>query len=243
MHEGILKKIGLTDNESKIYAALLKRKLCLVSQLVADTKLNRTHIYDRLKKLMDKGLVSYVIKSGKKYFNAISPDKLMQMLEDEEIKIQDKKKELQQVLPELKKITEKEEISIEVLEGTEGLKTLLQDILKERKEVYIFGFTGAVSDNIKYSYPHYQNARIKLRIPRKVIADNDMRNKEITNQPLTQVKFLPEKYKSPSAMWTYGYKSVIFLPDKELYMVWIKSKKVSTQYRNYFEIMWKASKK
>ena len=99
MQEDILQKIGLTNNESKIYLALLNRRNCLVSQLVAETKLNRTHIYDRLEKLIDKGLVSYIIMSEKKYFNAVSPNKLLQMIEEEEKEILKRKKEFLSILP------------------------------------------------------------------------------------------------------------------------------------------------
>ena len=83
----VLQRIGLTKNEAKIYMALLKQGPCLVSKIVEETKLNRTHIYERLEKMLEKGLVNYVIKSGKKYFNAVKPDKLIQILEEQKLKI------------------------------------------------------------------------------------------------------------------------------------------------------------
>lgn len=237
MEEELLKKIGLTGNETKIYLALLKQGPCLVSKIVNETKLNRTHIYDRLQKLLNKGLISYVIKSGKKYFNAVSPDKLLQILDEKENEIEERRKEIIKILPELKRIIKKEEVFIEILQGKEGLKTLLQDALDEKKEIFILGFTGSVAKNVEYFYPHYQRKRIKLKIKRKILADSDI-DKGILNQPLTKFKFLSEKYKSPSGTWLYGDKTVIFLPNEELYMIFIKSKSITKQYKNYFELIW-----
>lgn len=234
--EKILQEIGLSENEAKIYLALLKLGQSLVSKIVIETRINRTHIYDRLNKLLEKGIVSYAIKSGKKYFRAISPEKLLEKLEEKE-------KEFRNILPELFMIKKKEvDIDIEVYKSKEGLKTLLNDILKEKKDVFILGFTGSVAKELEFFYPHFQKQRAKLGIKRKIIADYKIKKPLLSKETLTKYKFIPEKYQSPSGMWVYGNKTVIFLPEKELYMILIKSKKVAQLYRNYFNILWKSAK-
>ena len=62
--------IGLSNNEVDIYLSLLESGQSLVGEITKKTKINRTHIYDRLQKLINKGLVSYIIKNNRKYFYA-----------------------------------------------------------------------------------------------------------------------------------------------------------------------------
>ena len=62
--EKTLQEIGLTKNEAKIYIALQKSGSSLVSAIAEETKLNRTHIYDRLNHLIKKGIVFFDIQGG-----------------------------------------------------------------------------------------------------------------------------------------------------------------------------------
>ena len=80
MDISILIKAGLTNRESEAYLALLQLQEALVSEISKKTKENRTHIYDTLNSLIEKGFVSYVIKNGKKYFRAAPPEKLIEYL-------------------------------------------------------------------------------------------------------------------------------------------------------------------
>lgn len=232
----VLQEIGLTKNESEIYLALLKLGTSLVSNVVKETNLNRTYVYDRLDKLIQKGVVSYKIQSGKKYFQAISPNKLLEQLKEKE-------ENFKGILPQLLSMTkEKEKINIEIYKGKEGLKSLLQDILKEKKEIYVLGFTGSVAKNLEFFYPHFQNKRIKLGIKRKMLVDYQLKTSKMLKEKLTKCKILPKEYQNPSGTWIYGNKTVIFIPSEELYMVFLESKKVSQQYRNYFDLLWKTAK-
>ena len=234
--EKTLQEIGLTKNEAKIYIALQKSGSSLVSAIAEETKLNRTHIYDRLNHLIKKGIVSYHIQGGKKYFTSVQPEKLIE-------KAQEKLNNLNSILPQLKNIAKDEEkISIEIYKGKEGLKTLLQDIIKEKKNYSILGFAGAVAKELEYFYPHFQKQREKLEIKRKIIADYNLKNSRLVENNLSQVKFLPKEYQSPSGTWIYGDKTVIFLPENELTMILIKSQKIAKTYNNYFSLLWKSAK-
>src|SRR3989338_6396814 len=120
--EDILQESGLSGNESKIYLALLKLGPSLAGKIADETKLNRTHVYDRLRHLLEKGTVSYTIQSGKKYFTAAHPNKLLETMQEKEAR-------LQEIIPSLSKIEKNDNVEIEVYRGKEGLKTILQDYL------------------------------------------------------------------------------------------------------------------
>ncbi len=232
----VLQDTGLSENEATIYTALLTLGPSLVSQIVKETHINRTHIYDRLYKLIQKGVVSYTIQSGKKYFHAISPDKLL-------AKIKEKEAHFRAILPHLSHLgKQKKHVDIEVYQGKNGLKSVLQDYLAARKDILIFGFTGTVAKKLQFYYSHFQRKRIKLGIKRKILADSTLKDSPLLQEPLTHTRFIPAAYQSPSGMWVYGDTTVLFLPEDELYMVVIKSKKMAQLYTNYFTLLWNIAK-
>ena len=69
MKEKALRKFGLSDREIRVYIVLLELGEALASKIAQKTDTPRTLVYDILEKLLDKGVVSYVIKSNKKYFS------------------------------------------------------------------------------------------------------------------------------------------------------------------------------
>ena len=79
-----LKQLGLNDNEIKVYVTMLKIGLSTASTISEKTGLYRPYVYDTLEKLIDKGLVSYVIKDNKKHFQADHPKKLIENLKEKE---------------------------------------------------------------------------------------------------------------------------------------------------------------
>ena len=60
-----LEKLGLNKNEAKVYYALMQKNQATASELVKLLGMHRSMIYDNLERLVDKGLVSFVIKETK----------------------------------------------------------------------------------------------------------------------------------------------------------------------------------
>lgn len=87
MKEEILRSLGLNNKEVKIYLANLQIGSNLVQKIANFANLNRTSAYDLLKSLEQKGFVSYTIKSGKKYYQAVDPKKIIDLLKEKELMI------------------------------------------------------------------------------------------------------------------------------------------------------------
>ena len=98
MKEEILKSLGLSDKEIKIYLSNLQLGSNLVQEIANFAELNRTSTYDLLKSLEKKGFVSYTIQSGKKFYQATKPNKLLDMLREREELVK-------KILPELNSIS------------------------------------------------------------------------------------------------------------------------------------------
>ena len=111
-----LKKFGLNEKEADVYLTLLKEKKATASKIAKLSKLNRTTAYLELDNLMKKGLINYVIKNSKRYYQPANPEKLLSILEE-------KKEFIKKILPELKSLTsEINPFKTEVYEGKEGIK-------------------------------------------------------------------------------------------------------------------------
>src|SRR3989338_10733692 len=139
-----LERIGLTKNDRKVYLTLVEIGTVTVSNLVKKTGLHRSYVYDILDKLIKQGLISFNIKNNKRYFNAESPNRILQILKSKEQEIKESETEISKILPELAK---RQEIAIEKQEariflGKEGIKSILEDILNTKRNFVGFGAEG-----------------------------------------------------------------------------------------------------
>lgn len=240
-----LEKIGLTKNDRTVYLSLLEMGLATVSELVKKTGLHRSYAYDILDKLIDLGLVSFTIKNNKKYFNIEHPERVVQILKSREQEIKDSEEEINKVLPELVK---RQGISIEKQEarifvGKEGIKSILEDILKIKKDFIGFGAEGQFKNIFKWYFDNWQMRRIKLRLKYKILYNIKLKGRAPSEtQKLVDVRFLPEKYGFPATTVVYGNKVAIIIWDINPIGFVLESKQVVKSFLSYFELLWKTAK-
>ena len=234
-NQEILQQAGLSDGESRVYLVLLKLGSSPVNKIKEETKLHRTTIYDFIEKLLNKGLASFVIKNGTRYYKAAHPDKLLDLIKEKEDNIRD-------ILPDLVKLAQikREEINVEVYKGKEGFKTILNLVLKEKKELLGIGidesmFEAVFPFEIKQYFRKEKLAGIKER---RITFEGA---KFVYKQPNIKYKYLPKEYFNPTPMFTFGdYTCVIIW--EPLTVISIKNENVADSYRKQFELLWKIAK-
>lgn len=248
MDTTILKKIGLTDNEIKIYIALLQSGASTAYELSQKTGIYRVHIYDKLEQLIDKGLATYVYEGSKKFFRPTAPIKLKQYVEDKQKELDLQKNEIENILPKLKSIynTPKEDTSIEVFRGKEGLKYFLKDIIKTKMEVSITGIDDAKYNEtlpifMEQYFRDIKRKKIKERIITLKKKNIFLFDKKLS--PTTEYRFLEEEEFNPTNTFIYGDKIVIVSWGNPITATMIKNKQVAKTYRNHFEHLWKIASK
>ena len=94
MDKKLLRGIGLAESEISVYSALLEMGSSKAGDLVNELSLHRSRIYDALNMLLEKGLVSYVIRNNVKYFEASDPEKLLTRVEEQKKMLDERKKEI-----------------------------------------------------------------------------------------------------------------------------------------------------
>src|SRR3989338_5650005 len=128
MYEEQLKELGLTDNEVRIYLLLLKQGMVNPSEISQKLGLHRGYIFDALERMQEKEIVNSILKDNKKYFQATSPENLIELLKF-------KLESLQKIVPDLMKIAElkKEETKVELHRGKRVYRILLRDMISNLK--------------------------------------------------------------------------------------------------------------
>lgn len=139
MADGVLRDIGLTDREIRVYKSLLRIGETTTGPLIDDSGVPGSKIYQTLQKLEDKGLASHIKKDGAKHYAAKSPDQLLAL---ERRRLND----VEDAVEELHELSERDrpDHSVEYIEGKTAVRNLFRAILREQQGSSFYGYsTGA----------------------------------------------------------------------------------------------------
>jgi sugar-specific transcriptional regulator TrmB len=239
MDTRILEKIGLTKNEISVYLALLELGSSTTGPIAKKSMLHSSRVYESLNKLIEKGLISFVIKSNRKYFSSADPDFILDILEQE-------KKEINEILPQLR-LLKKEKTSEEkstVYEGYKGVKTVYDNIVRalgKGDEILVFGARSQDESFMANTFfKEYTKRRVAKGIKMKIIFNTDAKEtgKFYSNLENTEVRYMPKDMKTPAAVDIYGNNvgTLILKPQPMVFL--ITSKEVADSYKEFFKMLW-----
>lgn len=239
----MLEQFGLTPTEEKVYLALLRLGLSSAADVIKKTQLHRTTVYDVLDRLIEKGLVSFIFQNQIKHYLAAKPSKFLDITLEEK-KLAEKKSELaKKVIAEIESIKEeaKTKSLAQIFIGTQGLKTVMEDIIEVGEDFLGFGGTLRFKDVLPIYTEQWAEKRRKKKIRARLIGSVG------TKAPLWELnecRAVPKEYLSPASTFIYGDKIAIFvLEEQPPTIILIESEKLARSYRNYFELLWKIAKK
>ena len=243
MHTEILRQLGLPKNEARIYEALVGLGTANVSEISSWSKVNRRNVYDSIKSLQNRGLVSPVDGFREKRYQAADPVLLQKLLKKQQ-------EVLGSILPDLKDLY-KTKIPNEqafVSRGTEGLKNIWKYVLSQIGPVLFVGGKGAwhdppIEDERK---KYFEGCREKGIIIRGIF-DYETREHGQDVYPKydpEQVRFFPRDYSTKAAFNVCGDRVMMFAMPKgrsifNVAIFNIVSKSIADSYRVWFEILWK----
>jgi HTH-type transcriptional regulator, sugar sensing transcriptional regulator len=235
-----LKELNLEDNEIRVYLACLYLGSSKVNDIAKKSKLIRTTTYGVLKSLIEKGLVSTIIKNNITHFQSAKPKQLLEILEE-------KKKKINSILPKLEKIREviPNKHKVELFEGKEGLKTIFNEfVAKPNKEVKIIGFYSKWLDFFGSWTDIYYRKKKENKVKSFVLVDESERDytndKRIANSEIRYVKDLNIN----AECFIYGDK-VVFASFEEdnLKGVVIQDKEIFKMQNLLFDKLWNKANK
>lgn len=224
---------GLDENEAKTYAALLKLGPSTAMVLSRQTKIERTLVYRTLDKLMERGLASYAVENRTKKFTAASPEKLL-------LQLKEKEDGLKRLLPQLREMAGSEkrtEPSIEIYRGPNGVKSLVRDILRLKKDYVTF--VRDKPTELKFFFETFMKSIEREDIHERVLVKKGTKIQKSKN---TQVKYLPKDYQYYTTTGICGNLVGIILWSEPFLAIKIESRELADTYRSYFEVLWKTAK-
>ena len=226
MKEDALHALGLNDKEIKIYLSNLELGSSLVQNIAKRVQMNRTSAYDILKSLEHKGFASYTITSGKRYYQATNPKKLLDMLKEKEDLIK-------KALPELNIITESVgyKPNIEIYTGKDGLKSIFEDVLRNCTSFCGLASKRSLLQVFKYYLPHFVERRKKAKIKVRLISDSVPLDKDAPH------KIIKKKLKTATYMYN-GRIAMVSLEEKEPIGIIIHEKNFYKTHMMMFEMLW-----
>ncbi len=240
--EEALENFGLTNREAKVYLALLESGLVTAHEIAKKTKILRQTVYDILSSLIEKGLVSYFIKSGKKFFEAADPSKFKSILKEKE-EIIDK------ILPKLESLKEftKLKPKVEFYEGIEGLKTIYNDIIKNAETLYEYGNAENYVKTLRLHFiKNYIKKRVEAKIKLRLITEKDEKTEEVSKTDkkiFRETKSLEVMKEIQTINYIYANKFAILTLTKEPIGIIIENKEIAETQKKIFESLWGIAKR
>ncbi len=241
MEMRILEELGLSNAEAKVYVALLELGPSKTGRIIDKSKLQSSTVYHILGSLIEKGLVSYIMKGKQKHFQAGKPETFLNYLDE-------KKKKFQGVLPQLKQLeaAAKRKMSAEIYEGVRGMKAAFDDVISTLKSGDTYYFYSAPSENliadrdgfIRFFRSHHlkrQEKGIKAR------GLSTPQNKKLLSGVVKGIKNCKIHYLkdfAPTGLVVYANKLITWEWTEAPIVVVIENAPIAKSYKEFFERMW-----
>ncbi|MDP1694995.1 MAG: helix-turn-helix domain-containing protein [Candidatus Woesearchaeota archaeon] len=246
MNTTILKKIGLTEGEIRVYLALLELGSSSTGPIIDKSHITGSKIYVILERLEQKGLVSHIIKNNVKHFQVASPHRLLDYMEEKMKYLQQDTEQLKEMIPQLEeKMHLQETQETNMYQGIRGFQTAINEFMRglhRGDEYVVLGGQGSLDkkyiSSIKKTHMYNETKGIKTRL--------------IYNKRFYEVKRVYKKFKlsnikfidhiTPSSVAISKEKVLIMNYGDNPIQVVIKSSAIAESFRQFFETMWQVAK-
>ncbi|MCX6802955.1 MAG: hypothetical protein NTY48_00085, partial [Candidatus Diapherotrites archaeon] len=135
---------------------------------------------------------------------------------------------------------------VEILEGKEGIKTLMSDVIRQKSEWFVFGTQRSSIEVVGPVSKHFENERQKQKIPLMAIFVKSpvglKRAREFLKMKYTNLRFDESTRESLHSTWIYSDRVAIIFWGKEYpFVIRIIDKGLSDNYKDNFKLLWKSS--
>jgi predicted transcriptional regulator len=242
-----LQELGLSNDEAKVYLALLELGSGYVSVIAKQANVHRVVCYKVLENLVAKGLVNQYSKDNIRHFSAEGPKILIR----HQKKLLDKAENL---VPQLLSLTSDLSYKPKTLiyEGQEGIMNVIEDTL--HAEDGILGYTNfaELPQVLPENYlMDYAKQKIKKRIATRMLSPHSLEGLQHLGQcypqgfhtHLVEVLFVdPENFPFEYQVMIYNNKvAILSLNPKELLGIILESALYARTQRAIFELAWRGA--
>jgi len=244
-----LQAIALTPGESRVYLSLLPLGQVSTGQIIKNTTVSRSKVYEILDRLHKKGIVSKIKNDQTTLYLAQPPQKIKQLLTEKQNELENRKKELEKILPLLTKTYQNKipKTSAQIFLGYNGIKSAFENIIENPnpKEEYLAFSIVDVPAQFDGYLRHWHKTLAQNKIKTRAIF-NETANKETikkySNNSLIKIKIISKEFNSPAVFNIYKDQTAIIVWAKEPLAILIKNQEITDSFKKYFKIIWDFSK-
>ena len=245
MYEALFQEIGLTENEAKVYIALLKIGNSTSSKIISEANISGGKIYETLDKLYKRGFVSISNINGVKHFQATNPQAIINYINEQKHELTKKEDQFIEILPKLKSIQEAPSFTSETLIGIRAIKPLVEELFASAQEpIMAMGLRGDKKKKYNNFWWHITKEQIEAK--KKKAKYLFVENKSEYYKKLSKLKHLQVKSLksiSPAAIDIIdNHVLILTYEEDELHCVHIYNNPISKSFKAFFENLWKQAK-
>ena len=245
MDAEILRQIGLSDGEIKVYFALLEIGSSKTGKISQKAGVHTSKIYGILDKLIQKGLASYIIENNVRYYQASEPKQLAEYIRQKINSMKQQEEEIQKIIPQLmlKQKLSGHKQSAAIYEGDDGIKAIFEIMLEEWKagEDYLVLAPGDEFRNEKMNkfFLKHNLKRLEKGVIVKVIAlenQKEFYKKRYANSKNMIFRFTKQSLPASINIVHNKVCTLIWEPQPTAFV--IDSEDVAKKYKYFFHNLW-----
>lgn len=249
MNLAILKHFECSDNDIKVYTSLLQIGRSKTGPVIQNTDIASSRVYESLRRLVGKGLVSYQVKNNIKYYKAELPDELLSSYEQHANSLRSLSKEIEE-LP-IKKTDRNETNTYEGLHGFKRAFAQHVEAIEPGEEIKIIAFSNSTVTKTNFTrtrkmFSEIDKVTFKKTKKVRILLEQSLypvlaKEREYYKSYIT--RHLPPGYFSPTAvnisdrevmLSVWGTKPIVFT---------MRNPVVVESFKKNFEFLWNLAKK
>ncbi|MFA4954795.1 MAG: helix-turn-helix domain-containing protein [Patescibacteria group bacterium] len=233
----LLKTLGFTDSEAKIYIISLEMGPSSVQDIARRAKVSRVTTYAVIESLAAQGLMSSVQKGKKTVYAAESPERLVSFVQSRIKDMESTLKEVEVGIGDLRLLQRGEKPVVKIFEGVEGIRAILDDMVASNcKIVYEFANVDAI-EKVFPLFEGIKNIRQEIK-RRKIPAQAIYLSKgDITPRPHADIHMLPRGvFNFTGDITVYQNKVAMFTFSGKLISVLIESEELAQTLKEFFHL-------
>ena len=241
----------LTSGESKVYESLVELGESSVGNILKRSSVSHSKIYDILKRLESKGLVSCVIRNGRQVFAPSHPSRLSVLADEERKRLDGAEKSVGDAIKRLSARMHSSSSSsiLRAFEGFRGVKSVVDGTLEDVKkgdEIFILGSPKLWGERFGGYMIDWERRRLKTGAKCFLLLDADTPSwdfdwwRESKKSGLTFTK--RASWKAPSYLIITKNAVVTIYVGEQLLALLVQHEGIAQRYKEFFWELWKGVK-
>lgn len=162
--------IGLSNRDKRVYEALINNPEASVRKIADYTHINRGSVFESLRALLERGLVTQVIYGKRVMYRAKDPEVIYEMLDEVRATLREARHDLGVYIAGFDGVANNNELFhfVSAYKGDEGLAAILRDVLKtcrkSGEQHYLAISSPKVSRYLYNNFPHFTQERVRQQL-------------------------------------------------------------------------------